>query len=364
MFKTKIKKTAPITCVVLLMLLASPAHTEQEDEVMDAGWKKISDQVEKKFETFEKEELNKWETMKKRVMLKWEDPELPEVKKYVEYFDEDAARIKIDYETGTVTVQVLVPEDQKNGQVEAQTKIEKILEKALQPTEAEPPLLFREEIGANQNLKYLAKEVSPKPSIEQGTDGQKRSEYQVSFGLVPEFVRKRAAKIYPTVKFWSEKYKLDPALVLAIIRQESAFNPRAQSWVPAFGLMQIVPKYAGKEVMYAVTKKEIIPDSEFLFDPERNIMLGTTYLQLLRDQYFPNISDELKKTFYLVSSYNWGPTRVANLLSKGRFPAAASTEAVYQTLVESVPAETRGYLQKVTQYWEEFKKILEHEGAL
>jgi membrane-bound lytic murein transglycosylase C len=75
------------------------------------------------------------------------------------------------------------------------------------------------------------------------------------------------------------------------MRQESAFNPRARSWVGALGLMQIYPPYAGKEVFKIVKHQDATPSDDFLYDPKNNIMMGATFLQILRDRYFADIKD-------------------------------------------------------------------------
>ena len=43
------------------------------------------------------------------------------------------------------------------------------------------------------------------------------------------------------------RWKIEPALILAVMHTESAFNPLARSPIPAYGLMQIVPGSAGKD---------------------------------------------------------------------------------------------------------------------
>jgi soluble lytic murein transglycosylase len=81
----------------------------------------------------------------------------------------------------------------------------------------------------------------------------------------------------PLVQRNSARAGLDPALVLAIMREESGFAPQIESWANAVGLMQLlVPtaKKAGSVHRMEVTRRR-------LQDPAVNIKVGTTYLGFL-----------------------------------------------------------------------------------
>ena len=87
-------------------------------------------------------------------------------------------------------------------------------------------------------------------------------------------------------------FKIDPALVYAVARQESKFDPKAVSPAGATGLMQIMPE----------TADQIAPNRQAsLFDPSTNLDLGQRYLRtLMRD---PNIGENL---LLLAVAYNRG----------------------------------------------------------
>jgi hypothetical protein len=91
----------------------------------------------------------------------------------------------------------------------------------------------------------------------------------------------------------ARKHQVNPRLVAALIRQESAGNVRAVSHKGARGLMQLMPATAQR---FGVRKEQ-------LFDPQRNLDAGVRYLSWLVDQ-FPN---DLSK---ILAAYNAGENAV------------------------------------------------------
>jgi len=84
------------------------------------------------------------------------------------------------------------------------------------------------------------------------------------------------------VRGHAENYRLDPALLAAVIYQESKFKPEARSKSGAIGLMQLLPETA-KGIAARTGGSEF--RVEDLDDPEINVRYGSWYLRHLLDKY-------------------------------------------------------------------------------
>lgn len=98
----------------------------------------------------------------------------------------------------------------------------------------------------------------------------------------------------------ANKYQFDPFLILAIMKVESAFNPRAVSFAGAYGLLQLKP-IAAREVVNSFDEKPILDYQ--LFDPFINVRFGILYLSYLRTAVGSSHGR-------MLSAYNLGPTHV------------------------------------------------------
>ncbi len=149
------------------------------------------------------------------------------------------------------------------------------------------------------------------------------------------------AALYPIVP-WQPKegYKVDLALIHAIMRQESRFDPAAENRSGATGLMQLMPataSYVDGNQNYKGS------DGRFhLKDPLVNIELGQSYVEDLLGHN--NIDRDL---FALAIAYNAGPGKLARWKDKLR-----NIEDPL-LFVESIPvAQTRAYVERVlANYW-------------
>lgn len=121
----------------------------------------------------------------------------------------------------------------------------------------------------------------------------------------------------------SEKYKVEEALIKAIITQESAGNPNAGSSAGAQGLMQLMPETAIEACS--------LPESQ-IKDPDKNIECGTRYIK--------KQIDDFKQLDLALAAYNAGPGAVQPRLSE-------------TPKVPNIP-ETQNYVVRVLRYYIEF----------
>lgn len=144
------------------------------------------------------------------------------------------------------------------------------------------------------------------------------------------------AALYPKGSWKDEdEYKVDPALVHAIMRQESRFDHRAESYSGALGLMQLMPNTAKH-----VAGKKL--NEELLVDPVFNLELGEKYLTELLS--LKKVDGDLLS---LLVAYNAGP---GNLSKWQRQWASVDDPLLFIELMPS--RETRAYVERVlSNYW-------------
>jgi soluble lytic murein transglycosylase len=131
----------------------------------------------------------------------------------------------------------------------------------------------------------------------------------------------------------AEEYDLDPILMAALIRQESAWDHDIVSSAGAIGLMQVMPP-TGQQLARAIGPAGFTPES--LEAAEVNLHLGGRFLRDMLDRYGPELP-------LVLSAYNAGPTRARRWSG---FPEVVDR----LRFTERIPfTETRGYVKNVTR---------------
>ncbi len=127
---------------------------------------------------------------------------------------------------------------------------------------------------------------------------------------LPEKFSKRSRSLANAIVRESDKYGFDPVFILALIQNESRFNPAMRGTHTEIGLMQIKPstaKWIAKK-MHVKYKGE-----KSLLDPVGNVRIGIAFMSLLRDQF------DSHSPLY-ISAYNMGARRVREIVADDRVP--------------------------------------------
>lgn len=152
-------------------------------------------------------------------------------------------------------------------------------------------------------------------------------------------------KLYPKeyqeyVEKYAKEYNIDPLLIFSIIKSESNFNKDAKSTSKAKGLMQVMDSTA---IEIANKIDEPIME-ETLFDPEKNIMIGTKYYSELLKLYNGNI-------LLALTAYNAGIGTVREWIQNGIIKEDGSD-------IENIPyKETNMYVRKIIRNYKIYQYL-------
>jgi membrane-bound lytic murein transglycosylase C len=318
------------------------------------------------------------EAFKKAVVGEWgtDEVEAPTPKKYVKYTQNYRSRALVDFDTGVVTVETVVADNPSQSLKNA------VVTTLLAPYDPRAVDMYNAATTKLGDTPFLYNEVHDhdgKPirwtwraeryadhlirnRLQQRTVRVKADEktvHAVSFSMVKDHLHVRANKYRPNVDGQSRRFNISGNLIFAIIKTESNFNPYAVSHAPAYGLMQVVPSTAGKDVNRLLGRPGA-PSPDTLLDAAANIEYGTAYLYLLDSQYLARIGNPISREYCTIAAYNAGAGTVFKTFSADRSRALDVINRtppleVYQKLRSSMPsAEGRRYLGKVITAKKEF----------
>ena len=153
--------------------------------------------------------------------------------------------------------------------------------------------------------------------------------------------------IIETPKKVSNKNILQQEVILALIRQESEFDGRANSWAGAKGLMQIMPatgKLVSKQAGLGYSRSKLTEDEFF------NLQIGSFYIS--------NLTENLSGAKYMAfAAYNAGPHRVQRWIRRFGDPRKGEIDPV--DWIELIPFnETRNYVQRVIENIQVYKYVI------
>ena len=343
---------------------------------------------------------------------KWHEFKYPSKKVYVDYDEDLDSRASVDFENGVIIIEIIVEEEEPEEQgkeveeqkaeaekakadaekarkeveqaraeaekakaeAEAQKAREKLVDKKLAKkisilmkikTDDGKPLLQGQiadktgkAVKESDAESFAAEAVKEKPvamKTYKAKDGKKRTVYTVKIPMKSDHLNTRANQYKEEVLKQSKLFNIDPIIAFAVMETESAFNPNATSHIPAYGLMQLVPKSGARDAYLYVYKKDIFLDGDYLYKPVNNIELGCAYLGKIRHQYFNSIKDDERAYICVIPAYNTGIGNVAKTLTGDTKLKPASEKAnsmspeqLYYKLHKDLEhQEARDYLERV-----------------
>jgi len=345
-----------VSILFILMVISVEPLMAQQDEAFER-WKSRNDQD---FQTFIAQEDSSYKRYIAEIKAIWNTYEPSTRKIWVDYSPDLDTKSKIEFEDGYIELETVQKSDVPDAIGQAKTDMKKQLKK-LVGTDNEAGLnILEDQIAVEgdeqdtvnpENLetffdKTVQKQIKPIDQMQSG-DGHTRIRYRVKVPFVKNHIVRRSEKYVSIVVKYAAQYQLDPKLVLAMIYVESAFNPMAKSHANAYGMMQLVPRYGGRDAYAFVYNQDRAPSPAELYQPEKNIQLGCAYLHLLLYKHWTDEPAEEKRRDLAICSYNWGPHNVKEKVYdrfQGRW---LSYEDMYQRLRQHTPRETSDYLKRV-----------------
>ena len=379
--------------------------------------------VTNKYDDSEKKLREKREKFKKAVEKKWDTYEESTSKSYVSYSKDLSSRTIVDFDKGEVTIELIVDEeDPKNDSYDSNSDLDlrlfttklklsskffsinprllnvlmmlvfqededsnnddnvnssftKRLSKLLKEKgdDGEPILKDQlvdasgkavETVGNTLGIaKDLISDKTKKVRMHFAKDGKKRTIISIKIPLSDNHMEKRRERYKELIEIEARRFNIPTEIALAIAETESAFNPKAKSHVPAYGLMQLVPKTGARDAYQWIYKKDKFISGRYLYKPRNNVELGCAYLSMIRHHYFSAIRDDELAYICAIPAYNTGVGNVSKALINKTNIREASKKAnkmnkdeLYDKLYSDLSSkEAKNYLKKVWTRKENYK---------
>lgn len=197
------------------------------------------------------------------------------------------------------------------------------------------------------------KTTNPDELISVSLKLQECGEYREALTLLSRLPSREVVRniLYPLahwhiVRGVSDKYGVDPFIVLSIMREESRFDTQARSQAGALGLMQLMPQTA-----YAIDKKVNlnIKSHDHIFDIKANIHLGSYYITSLLKEF-----GSLPPA---IAAYNAGEDVVRGWQRAGNYKSL-------DEFIEDIPyEETKNFTKRVITTYFEYHKYAGEKGV-
>ncbi|RUM56062.1 MAG: transglycosylase [Nautilia sp.] len=413
------KKITLITALLTTSLLnANPTNDELKEfqnfknqtntefnnykKELNEGFKQYVDELSKGFNQYKKE-LSKY----------WDNPELSSKKVFVEYSKDKKIKKKVDFDKNYIELDVIAKNKKEAKEKMAKSlyslatetnrdafKNNPVLVKVNKKLKTNPKLqnvikddkpsnepiitdiIFKKKPKTKQVINFAINTIKKHPIIEKKSKIPNTLIYSIRIPLPSNRLLVKAKQFKNDVEKRAKEFKLKEPFIFAIIHTESSFNPMARSYVPAFGLMQIVPTTAGADAYKSIYGRKKILTPGYLYNAHNNILIGSAYLKKIYYGYMRKIKNPISRLYCTIAAYNTGAGNVAcafNSTSKdyrGRTICKRSRgdyniikasykinkmtpSQVYNHLLTNLKYdEPKKYLKKVTKRFLMYSKVL------
>ena len=306
------------------------------------------------FRDFQQKETEALGEYAQRVERLWGAFLRPDRGEWIGYSDSLETRTRIDFKTGIVRIETLVPEGKPDsvgcarkhiaGQVRAFLSADNPTQKPL----LDSLLVFPDgtRVTTDNADRFVRQEVEPRIAESASVSEASKAKWSIELPMTEDHLSVQVRRYIVPIRKWAAKYDLDVALLLAMIHTGSYFNPLADT--PLGGLMPFASKYAARRAYGYLYGKEAEVPVSFLYLPENSIALGATYLYLLM-KGLGDIDDPVKRQVLAVTAYKWGPDNVSKSILSSHYINKMTQEEVYELLRREVPEEVRNYFEDVVE---------------
>jgi membrane-bound lytic murein transglycosylase C len=364
-----------IIIVILLVVFSSAFAQSYSDHMSDfEKYKQEQNQQEENyykfaqnFKAYQDEHFIKYESYIEDI---WGDFKESSPKTWVGYSEDFSGRTSVDFDSSKVVVEVVVDADSDDAEVKQ--KLEALTKKILEEKDETGTRILEGQVASPKDSNKAISPSDAKEVVEQAKIVEKeingKKVYSINLDLVSDSDKKRIAKYEDLISKYCKEAGIEPALALAIIKTESCFNPRAYNRSGnAYGMMQIVPKYAGRTMNRILYKKDKEPGSKTLFDPEKNLRMGINFLGHLKSTSWKKIKNEVNQRYCVICSYNGGSGAIYIALAgkTSKIPQekwdammdllnSDNNKKVYNLLHTKSWEETRHYIKVVEERYKQY----------
>jgi membrane-bound lytic murein transglycosylase C len=350
--------------VCAVALQPSVAQEDDPYKGLDESYEAYVNSSQEEYRAFLDDDDRKYEEFVKEIERRWGEFVPSTRPMWSTYSTNLQTRGEVHFDTGSVVVEVLADVDAPPTQTELSRQLAEqtqammsednpagrnVLDNQVDKGDGTPAAVddVKDLIDSNVSSGKLRQRRVMTPN------GEPKTVFSLTLPMVPDHLARASEPFIELVLQQAQRFDLPPDLVLAVIHTESWFNPLARSPVPAFGLMQLVPRSGALDAYRFLYGESRVVDANYLYQPENNVELGCAYLYLLLNHYFAKLDPLESRTLAAIAGYNCGPgntRRALRTLDPQRsVPSRADPEHVERALLSRTPEETRSYLRLVME---------------